>query len=193
MAAPYLVGSTMFVLRLRTTRRPRGTDGKASTNSTDDPGELFLFAFPSVAFSIGGISFQLSRRCAARQTIEPFLLQLRRWEEGGVVGGCRLVADNSGTMPCVPAEDFQSAEVPEQLKFFQEVKTLPALEDFVLRTAPGHRAPCRPCRSYSSPPRTSPPRQAKGLYRLKHVGALGIGLAYLSRYNSGWFYHSSRA
>jgi hypothetical protein len=34
-------------------------------------------------------------------------------------------------------------------------------------------------------------RQAKGLYRLKHVGALGSGLAYLSRCNSGWFCHSS--
>jgi hypothetical protein len=33
-------------------------------------------------------------------------------------------------------------------------------------------------------------RQAKGLYRLKHIGALGSGLAYLSRYNSGWFCHS---
>jgi hypothetical protein len=33
-------------------------------------------------------------------------------------------------------------------------------------------------------------RQAKGLYRLKHVGALGSGLAYLSRYNSGWFCHT---
>jgi hypothetical protein len=33
-------------------------------------------------------------------------------------------------------------------------------------------------------------RQAKGLYRLKHVGALGSGLAYLSRYSSGWFCHS---
>jgi hypothetical protein len=32
-------------------------------------------------------------------------------------------------------------------------------------------------------------RQAKGLYHLKHVGALGMGLAYLSRYNSGWFCH----
>jgi hypothetical protein len=32
-------------------------------------------------------------------------------------------------------------------------------------------------------------RQAKGLYRLKYVGALGSGLAYLSRYNSGWFCH----
>jgi hypothetical protein len=33
-------------------------------------------------------------------------------------------------------------------------------------------------------------RQAKGLYRLKYVGALWNGLAYLSRYNSGWFCHS---
>jgi hypothetical protein len=33
-------------------------------------------------------------------------------------------------------------------------------------------------------------RQAKGLYRLKHVGALRSGLAYLSRYNSGWFCHN---
>jgi hypothetical protein len=32
-------------------------------------------------------------------------------------------------------------------------------------------------------------RQAKGLYRLKHVRALESGLAYLSRYNSGWFCH----
>jgi hypothetical protein len=34
-------------------------------------------------------------------------------------------------------------------------------------------------------------RQAKGLYRLKHVGALRSGLVYLSRYNSGWFCHTS--
>jgi hypothetical protein len=33
-------------------------------------------------------------------------------------------------------------------------------------------------------------RQAKGLYCLKYVGALWSGLAYLSRYNLGWFYHS---
>jgi hypothetical protein len=51
------------------------------------------------------------------------------------------VADNSGTMLCVPAEDSQSVEVSEQQNFFQEVKTLPALEDFVRRTARdvGHR------------------------------------------------------
>jgi hypothetical protein len=33
-------------------------------------------------------------------------------------------------------------------------------------------------------------RQTKRLYRLKYVGALWSGLAYLSRYNSGWFCHS---
>jgi hypothetical protein len=33
-------------------------------------------------------------------------------------------------------------------------------------------------------------RQAKGLYRLKHVRALRNGLTYLSRYNSGWFCHT---
>jgi hypothetical protein len=33
-------------------------------------------------------------------------------------------------------------------------------------------------------------RQAKGLYHLKYVGALRSGLAYLSRYNSGWFCHT---
>jgi hypothetical protein len=36
-------------------------------------------------------------------------------------------------------------------------------------------------------------RQTKGLYRLKYVGALWSGLAYLSRYNSGWFWHSTGA
>jgi hypothetical protein len=36
-------------------------------------------------------------------------------------------------------------------------------------------------------------RQTKGLYHLKYVGALWSGLACLSRYNSGWFYHSSEA
>jgi hypothetical protein len=45
----------MYALRLRTTRRPRGTDGKASTNSTDDPEELFLFAFPLAALSARGL------------------------------------------------------------------------------------------------------------------------------------------
>jgi hypothetical protein len=32
-------------------------------------------------------------------------------------------------------------------------------------------------------------RQIKGLHRLKYVGALESGLAYLSRCNLGWFCH----
>jgi hypothetical protein len=59
-----------------------------------------------------------------------------------MVRGCWPMADNSGTMLCVPAENSQSTEVPEQQKLFQVVKTLPALEDFVRRTTLRHRAPC---------------------------------------------------
>jgi hypothetical protein len=33
-------------------------------------------------------------------------------------------------------------------------------------------------------------RQAKGLHHLKYIGALESGLAYLSRCNSGWYYHN---
>jgi hypothetical protein len=36
-------------------------------------------------------------------------------------------------------------------------------------------------------------RQAKGLYRLKYVGALLSGLTYLSRYDSGWYCHTTEA
>jgi hypothetical protein len=64
--------------------------------------------------SPGGSRSRLSCCWANRQMIEPFLLLLRHWGEGGMVGGCRLVVDNSSTMPCVPAEDSQSVEVPEQ-------------------------------------------------------------------------------
>jgi hypothetical protein len=53
----------------------------------------------------GGSRSRLSRRWADHQTIKPFSLQLRCWGEGGMVRDCRLVADNSGTMLCVPAED----------------------------------------------------------------------------------------
>jgi hypothetical protein len=39
--------------------------------------------------------------------LEPFTLQLRRWEGGGPDRGCWIVVDNSGTTLCVPAEDSQ--------------------------------------------------------------------------------------
>jgi hypothetical protein len=41
--------------------------------------------------------------------LEPALLLPQRWEEGGLVGGCRVVVGNSGTTLCVPVEDFQLA------------------------------------------------------------------------------------
>jgi hypothetical protein len=39
--------------------------------------------------------------------LEPSLLLPQRWEEGSLVGGCRVVVDSSGTTLCIPAEDFQ--------------------------------------------------------------------------------------
>jgi hypothetical protein len=45
--------------------------------------------------------------------LEPFLPLPRCWEEGGLVRGCWVVVDSSGTTLCVPAEDFQLA-VAEQ-------------------------------------------------------------------------------
>jgi hypothetical protein len=90
----------------------------------------------------GGSHSRLSRRWVDHQTIESFSLQLRRWGEGGTVGGRRIVVDNYDTTSCVPAEDSQLAEVPEQQKVFQVVKSLPTLEDFVRRIAPGCREPC---------------------------------------------------
>jgi hypothetical protein len=49
--------------------------------------------------------------------LEPFLLLPRRWEEGGLVGGCWVVVDSSGTTLCVPTEDFQSAVAAQQNLF----------------------------------------------------------------------------
>jgi hypothetical protein len=59
-------------------------------------------------FLLGGSRFQSSRCRAEHQMLELFSLQPQRWEEGGPVGGCRVVVDNSGTTLCVPAEDFFS-------------------------------------------------------------------------------------
>jgi hypothetical protein len=50
----------------------------ASANSTDDPGELFFFAFPSVTLSARGLPLSVDS------------LQPRRWEEGGPVGDIGL-------------------------------------------------------------------------------------------------------
>jgi hypothetical protein len=54
------------------------------------------------------------RRLAELWMLEPFLLLLWRWEEGGLVGGCQVVVDSSSTTLCVPAEDFQLAVAEKQ-------------------------------------------------------------------------------
>jgi hypothetical protein len=68
-----------------------------------------------------------------------FSLQTWRWEEGGPVGGYRVVVDNSGTTLCVPAEDFFSQRLQKNRTYSKEVEHLPALEDFVQKTTPGRR------------------------------------------------------
>jgi hypothetical protein len=65
----------------------------------------------------GGSRFQWSRCRAEPRLLEPFLLRLRRWGEGGPVGGCRVVVDSSGTTLCVPAEDFQLTAEEQQNLF----------------------------------------------------------------------------
>jgi hypothetical protein len=59
----------------------------------------------------------LYRRLVELLMLEPSLLLPRRWEEGGLVGGCLVVVDSSDTTLCVPAEDFQLA-VAEQHSLF---------------------------------------------------------------------------
>jgi hypothetical protein len=68
-------------------------------------------------FPLGGSRFCLYRRLVELLMLEPSLLLPRRWEEGGLVGGCRVVVDSSGTTLCVPVEDFQLAVVDQHNLF----------------------------------------------------------------------------
>jgi hypothetical protein len=61
----------------------------------------------------GGSRSRLFHHWAELRLLELFSLQPWRWEEGVLVGGCRVVVDSSGTTLCVPAEDLQLA-VAEQ-------------------------------------------------------------------------------
>jgi hypothetical protein len=90
-------------------------------------------------FPPGGSRSQLIRRWAEHQMLKLFSLQTWRWEEGGPVGGYRVVVDNSGTTLCVPAEDFFSQRLQKNRTYSKEVEHLPALEDFVQKTTPGRR------------------------------------------------------
>jgi hypothetical protein len=69
-------------------------------------------------------------RLAELRMLEPFLLLPRRWEEGGLVGGCRVVVDRSETTLCVPAEDFQLAVAEQQNLFQKSSRILTGFEGF---------------------------------------------------------------
>jgi hypothetical protein len=70
-----------------------------------------------------------SRRWAEHQLLELFSLQPRRWDEGGPVGGYRVVMDNFGTALCDPAEDSRSMVI-EQQNLFQSSQTLTGFGGF---------------------------------------------------------------
>jgi hypothetical protein len=72
--------------------------------------------------------------------LEPFLLLPRRWEEGGLVGGCRVVVDSFGTTLC-PCRGFsvRCCRITELIP--KVVEHLPVLEDFVQKITPGCREP----------------------------------------------------
>jgi hypothetical protein len=74
---------------------------------------------PSLRFPFppGGSRSQLFRRLAELRMLEPFSLLPRCWEEGGLVGVCRVVVNSSNTTLCVPAEDFQLAVAAQQNLF----------------------------------------------------------------------------
>jgi hypothetical protein len=72
----------------------------------------FDFPFHQGALALGHFVAWLSFGCLGL-----FLLLPQRWEEGGLVGGCRVVVDSSSTTLCVPAEDFQLAVAAQQNLF----------------------------------------------------------------------------
>jgi hypothetical protein len=121
-AYSYLVDSTSYALHLRTTQRPYGTAGRVSANSTDGPGELPLLAFPLAPFSARGLPPSVAS-AAAR----------------GLAEGCRVAAGSSGTILCVPTEDFLLAAAKQSSFSTKVVEYLPVSEDSVMRTAAGHR------------------------------------------------------
>jgi hypothetical protein len=112
-ASQYSEDLISCAFRLRTTRRPYGTNGRASANSTAGPEELPLLASPSASLSTRGSRPPWSRCYAEPGLCEPSLLRQQRWGGGGLAGECRVAAGSCGTVLCVPAEGFQLA-VAEQ-------------------------------------------------------------------------------
>jgi hypothetical protein len=87
----------------------------------------------------GGFRLRWTHCRAVPQLLEPSWLQLRRWGGGGPAEGCRVAAGSSGTILCVPTEDFQLAAAKQSSFSTKVVEYLPILEDSVMRIAAGCR------------------------------------------------------
>jgi hypothetical protein len=117
-----LEDSTTCAFRLRTTRRPCGTKGRASVNSTAGLGELSRLAPPSASFSAWGLSSSmdslLCRAAATRAFFASAAALGRRWSGRGMscCGGelrynsicpCKRFSVSSGITKVVPTESSQ--------------------------------------------------------------------------------------
>jgi hypothetical protein len=89
-AGQYPEDSISCAFRLRTTRRPCGTKGRASVNSMAGPEELFCLASPLASFSTRGLSSSvdsLLRWAAAMRALFASTAALgRRWSGRGISG-----------------------------------------------------------------------------------------------------------
>jgi hypothetical protein len=97
-AYSYLEDSTSCAFHLHTTRRPCGTKGRVSVNSTDGPGELPLLASLSASFSARGLSPSADslpgRASATRALFASAVVLGRRWSGQGM-SGCGGVVDRN--------------------------------------------------------------------------------------------------
>jgi hypothetical protein len=89
-------------------------------------------SLPSLRFPSppGGSRSRLFHCWAELRLLESFSLQPRCWKGGGLVGGCRVVVDSSGTTLCVPAEDLQLVVAEQQNLFQKSSRTLTGFGGF---------------------------------------------------------------
>jgi hypothetical protein len=105
----YPEDSISCAFHFRTIRRPCGTSGKASANSTNGRRSYPVALLLQLPPPPGGSHPLLTRCCAEQQLYEPFWLLQRSWGGGGPAGGYRVVAGSCGIVLCVPAEGSQLA------------------------------------------------------------------------------------
>jgi hypothetical protein len=90
VASQYPEDSIASAFRFRTNRRPCGTEGRVSVNSTTGSEELSLLASPSASFSTRGLSSSveslLYRAWAVRALFASIAVLGRRWFGRGMSG-----------------------------------------------------------------------------------------------------------